>query len=197
MMNIAIISAFEPLFHPTPVYRDKGSGATLDGAFWRPAPRPGFFILGDYCVGNYDTPPNGNVVVVTSENDTDLAAPIGYEQIWSDSGSGADWDGSIWKPIPPSDDYIAVGHIAQRGNSKNNIPVVPYLRCVHKSLVTVGTASEQPVWEDKNSGASGDVSIWESKGNKHDTGTFFAEAGYDHPDKSTLQIYILNDIESL
>lgn len=196
-MNIAIISSFEPLFHPTPVYQDKGSGATLDATFWRPAPHPGFFILGDYCVGNYDNPPAGNVVVVSSDNDTDLAAPVGFEQIWSDAGSGADWDGSLWKPIPPSDDYLALGHIAQRGNSTNDIPVVPYLRCVHKSLVVVGKASDKPVWSDKGSGAREDVSVWESKGSRHDTGTFYAEPGYDHPDKSKLEIYILTDLDNL
>src|SRR5262249_8086047 len=139
------------------IYSDKGSGAHMDGTFWRPAPADGYFIIGDYAQGNYGNP-TGPSAVVTAINDPGnslLQPPSDYRQVWNDHGSGGDYDGSIWYPVPPND-FVSVGFVCQTGYNK---PSIANYRCVHKSLVDSGPVGNL-VWNDQGSGADMDVEVF-------------------------------------
>ncbi|NMH63677.1 Vps62-related protein [Shewanella salipaludis] len=161
-------------FEPTNIYWDKGSGAKMDGAFWRPAPPQGYFILGDYCQGNY-LQPSGQVLVVKDDGSGLLAKPVSYKQIWGDKKSGANEDGSIWMPEAP-DGYTALGGVAQRGYTTPNLS---NYRCVRNDLLTLGSAGEL-IWNDQKSGATEDISIWKIQSPGSSTpGTFFPQGNYN------------------
>ncbi|MEM8930727.1 MAG: Vps62-related protein [Acidobacteriota bacterium] len=161
-------------FDPTNLYWDKGSGADMDGAFWRVNPPSGYYTVGDYCQGNYSSPA-GNVVVVTGSDDDELAPPVDYALVWNDKDSGADEDGSIWIPMAP-DGYVALGGVAQRGYDK---PDRPDIRCVRADLVERASFGSL-IWDDKGSGADDDVSIYaiESPGGTI-PGTFHPQPNYN------------------
>ena len=110
-------------------WNDKGSGAGLDGFFYLPYVQGAEFIIGGY--GTRDRKLSSTDCVVTTQGSENLASPIGWELIWKDKGSGARLDGSMWRAIPPGDDYRCVGHVPQEGYDE---PDIPNYRCVHTSL---------------------------------------------------------------
>lgn len=159
----------------TLMYNDQGSGANLDGSFYRPTAPPGFYIFGDYAQGNYQTPALPSLTIQVTNDDPSnpvLMHPIGYAQVWNDKHSGAHMDGSIWMPIPPAG-YIALGAVAQTGY---NTPDIPQLRCMRFDLVKQGTIG-QLIWDDKGSGASEDVEIYGIAG----VSMFYAQGNYNPP----------------
>jgi hypothetical protein len=84
-----------------------------------------------------------------------LAAPLDYEKVWEDRGSGADEDGSFWRPLPP-EGYVCLGLVAQRGWGKPGLDVV---RCVRFDLVAPGKLGDR-IWIDKGTGAHTDFGSW-------------------------------------
>ncbi|KAF2125610.1 putative vacuolar protein sorting-associated protein [Dothidotthia symphoricarpi CBS 119687] len=77
----------------TEIWRDTKSGATKNGAFWRPVPPAGYVALGD--VGSDHNKPNVNKIWCVRE---DL---VGYGRflatsVWDDVKSGAAKDVSLW-----------------------------------------------------------------------------------------------------
>ena len=76
-----------------------------------------------------------------------LARPTGYTRIWVDDGSGADKDGSCWRPEPP-EGYVALGDVFVRGRSK---PSVDDVMCVRSDLVIRGQLGGT-IWKDRGSG---------------------------------------------
>jgi hypothetical protein len=145
------------------IYNDEGSGSDGDVGIWRPAPSDNnYFIVGDYAQGNYGNP-IGSSLIVTAVNDDPsnplLLPPIRYEQVWNDSGSGGDYDGSIWRPVAP-DGYVTLGCVATLGY---NAPIIPNFRCIRKDMVTDSSVGSL-IWSDLGSGADGDVSLWQVQG---------------------------------
>jgi hypothetical protein len=166
---------------------DKGSGAGMDGAFYRPIPQQGYFILGDYGQGNYN-PPNGTVLTIKVEQDDPdqpaLKVPEDFVQVYNDKGSGADEDGSFWAPIAPFG-YVACGHVVQRGYNK---PDVPELRCLRYDLAKSIVIAGNLIWNDKGSGANMDVSIYRNLA----LNTIYAVASYDTPTETSNAPKVLN-----
>ncbi len=153
-LEILYISDFEL------VWNDRGSGATHDGSFYKPRLLPsGYYALGHYGQGNYDSP-NGSVAVVKELIPGALASPVGYALIWKDSGSGADRDGAFWKPIPPAG-YKCVGTVVTGYPCGGGYapPSLDAVRCVREDLAAKGKASTR-IWIDVNSDASSDVGTW-------------------------------------
>lgn len=156
-------------------YNDRGSGANLDGSFYRPTPPPGAFVLGDYAQGNYDAPSRPSTTVMVEGEDPAnpaLKAPTGFDLIWSDKGSGADMNGSVWMPVAPPG-YVALGAVSNTGY---NPPAIPGLRCVRVDLVRSGLIGAL-IWNDEGSGADMDVEIFAVSG----LSTFFAQGNYNPP----------------
>jgi hypothetical protein len=129
-------------------WSDKGSGATLDGAFWRPVVPEGYYSLGHYAQWNYDQPVGPLFAVRELAGSGALAPPVDYNMIWMDTNSGADWNGSFWKPIPPPG-YVCLGILAQYDYIK---PGLDEMRCVREELAKLARAGGR-IWNDRGSGA--------------------------------------------
>ena len=135
-------------------WNDKRSGADLDGFFYIPFVDSSEFIIGGYGTQKKKLTDEDCVLTVgTSEN---LVAPIAWELIWLDKGSGARLDGSMWRAIPPSEDYRCIGTIPQIDYEN---PGLTNYRCVPAEL-TEKVVTSTVIWTDKGSGAKKPVSIF-------------------------------------
>ena len=138
-------------------YPDWGSGARMNGAFYHPEPQGEFRPLGSVVIGNH-APINGMraSMLVADGGNKAVAAPIDYVWIWNDSGSGADWDGSVRRPVPPLG-YVAMGDVAQTGHGK---PSVNDVWCLRADLVAAGQFAGGCAWQDAGSGGTHDIAAW-------------------------------------
>ena len=136
-----------------PVWNDKRSRADLDGFFYLPNVGPTEYIVGGY--GNRNKTLLTSDCVLTLRDPAYLAAPAGWELVWKDKGSGAMLDGSMWRAIPPSEDYRCVGHVPQEGYDE---PYIPNYRCVHAAF-TEELVTGEMIWSDKGSGADKPVTM--------------------------------------
>jgi hypothetical protein len=137
-------------------WNDQGSGGDRDAAFYRPLPLSGYYPVGDLLVTNYNNPDDNQVVVVVRDiSGKALQPPTDFELIWVDRGSGANMDGSIWRPIAPAG-YKAMGYVCNKGYSK---PSTDTIRCVRSDLVMRGFVGDL-IWSDQGSGAEGDTSAY-------------------------------------
>lgn len=149
------------------IWDSSGSNAK-PAAFWRPSPAPdllpGYFPLGDVVACGHDNINEKRMVMVVCEgelssgetsNGPALSAPVDFEQVWSDAGSGARTDCRIWRPIPPSG-YVALGQLCSNGRDK---PLPSDVRCVRADLVIPSYISDL-IWNDKGSGARQPFSAW-------------------------------------
>lgn len=117
------------------IWNDRGSGADKDGSFWE-ASIPKFNryrLLGDAACGqsNEITSPCESILMILDNNDGVVKAPVKSERIWTDAGSGADQDVSIWRLVPPSG-YKCLGMAAVRRHNPG--PDLQNYRCVKKGL---------------------------------------------------------------
>jgi hypothetical protein len=154
------------------IWSDKGSGAELDGFFFAPSAESSYFIIGGYASGKVDR--NSKICVISvrpsknnPEESPELLVPPGdWSLIWTDKGSGANTDGSLWNAVPPGKEYKCLGSVMQKGYKK---PVLPNYRCVHSGL-TKKIQNKSIVWTDKGSGADKDVTVFKLPNSK----SFFA-----------------------
>ncbi|GAA1291941.1 Vps62-related protein [Saccharothrix xinjiangensis] len=145
------------------LWDDRGSGAPRNGSFWRPKPPSGWWALGGFATDRHDNingQRGGLVARVADEASGLLRAPVDYELIWTDSGSGADRDGAIWRPKPPAG-YVALGDLCWSGWSK---PPLNAMACVRREYqgrqyIRDARVGEQ-IWNDDDSEADRDVSVW-------------------------------------
>lgn len=149
------------------IWDTKGS-QSKPGAFWRPTPAPdllpGFFPLGDVVVSGYDNINGSSVVAVVCESTAPakdpargnaIRPPNDFELVWTDSGSKAKKDGSIWRPIPP-EGYVALGMVCSNDHEKPSLNAV---RCVRVDLVIEASVSDL-IWSDQGSRAKQNFSAW-------------------------------------
>ena len=149
------------------IWKDKGSGADLDGFFYLPYIEPSAFIIGGY--GTKTKKLASLDCVLTVNEEKHLVAPINWELIWKDKGSGAKKDGSMWRAIPPGDEYVCIGTIPQKGYE---MPDLPNYRCVHASF-TEKVITSSLIWSDKGSGAKKKVTMFKLP----NSGSFVAVEG--------------------
>ena len=150
-------------------WKDRKSGARLSGAFYRPQPDEGYIAVGDYGQSNYGKT-NGSILTIKMNGPIKWKYPVSYTRIWKDSGSGASWDGSFWRPNPPKG-YVAVGMCCQRGHGK--APGLKEIACIRKDFAEL-TKPKSLIWNDRKSGANRSVSIYYNE----KVGTLFAQANY-------------------
>lgn len=89
------------------VWDDKGSGGDHDGSIWRPVAPDGYLALGCVVNAGYDEPNIPNYRCVRKDLVTDSTAG---NQIWSDKGSGADTDVTIFQLTGVAGCYLAQGN---------------------------------------------------------------------------------------
>lgn len=173
-------------FEPDNLYWDKGSGAKLDGSFWRPIPPANFLCLGDYAQGGNYNPPVGSMLCVQSVDDP-LGAPLlqvadEYTQVWNDKKSGAKEDGAVWFPVPPNPaEYTAIGGMAERNYDP---PPAGLVYCVRNDLLGSAQIGDL-IWSDQDSGATEDIAVYKILPTGTDqagTGCFYTQTNYDPPD---------------
>ena len=172
---------------------DSSGSKAAPGSFWRPTPSPemlpGYFPLGDVVVGSHDNINAKHNVAVVSERETDptkaraLSAPLDFEQVWKDTGSGAKTNCTVWRPLPPAG-YVALGQVCSSGDDK---PLLSSVRCVRADLVIASTVGNM-LWSDKGSGARQSFSAWSvtppsaPPGDIHFApGTFVAADSFNRP----------------
>ncbi|WP_392476551.1 Vps62-related protein [Nostoc sp. C110] len=91
------------------IWKDKGSGADMDGAFWRPIPPSGYVALGLVATGNYNKPSVDEVMCI--RQDLVVGGQPGG-QVWIDKGTGADADFGSWEiNSPPISGYEEYAYI--------------------------------------------------------------------------------------
>ena len=190
-LEVSYSTSFEP------VWDDSGSGASYNGAFYRPVMTSGgFAALGHYGQSDYGDPV-GVLLLASERTPRALAAPVGYELIWTDAGSGATNDGAFWWPLPPPG-YRCLGVVATgypQGGGYGT-PSLGEVRCVRKELVAPGYVGSQ-IWNDDRSLADRDFGSWQiapSTGEGLHSGTFTgrsypSDRGYAKP---TLPVYVLD-----
>jgi len=172
-------------------WSDKGSGADLDGFFYMPSAKSSYFIIGGYASRKGDANSKKCVISVRqSKNNPEetpelLVSPTDWSLIWTDKGSGADADGSIWNGVPPGEEYKCLGSVVQKGYKK---PVLSNYRCVHSDL-TKKRQNKSIIWTDKGSGADRDVTVFNLSNSK----SFFAVGRKINKVKT----YDLNDTASV
>lgn len=170
------------------ITNDHGSGAYLDMMVYRPAKvDEGWYMIGDLVEPAYREPTR-QVTLVYANDSSAVAPPVRWMCIWTDRGSSAYYDMSIWTPVPPAG-YVSLGCVAVQGH---NAPVIPEFRCVRADLCTKG-AESSVLWSDKGGHASRDVMLWSitpADGTGLDASTFWARGNYDLNPKDT--VYCLN-----
>ncbi|CAH0346703.1 Vps62-related protein [Bacillus sp. CECT 9360] len=171
----------------TLIWNDHGTGGRNSVSFYRPVCKEGFFPLGSVAVGNYDDINNNVAVIcVKAAPDTNaLAHPVDYNQIWNDSGSGKDGDGSCWRPVPP-DGYVSMGDVFIDNHDK---PSLSEVVCVRRDLTYSGAVGDW-IYDDTGTGAHGDFSAYKiavaGQLYDDDTGlfapvTFIGNSNHDRP----------------
>ena len=171
-----------------PIWNDSGSGADQDVAFYRPIAEPGWFNVGDYAQGNHGDPIGDSYLIqVDSANEALLRPPVNYDLVWTDRGSDAHQDGSVWKPLAPPG-YVCLGFVSSNSHGR---PRIPDYRCVRKDKASRGKLGKM-IWSDSGSSARSDVSIWminNSRGGP--TNTFAANNSHNAP---TEAVYTLEGL---
>ena len=160
------------------IWKDEGSKAPIDFAIYRPiSDFEGFFPLGDVTatspwVGQRYGDPTYETILLKS-GDLELKPPIDYRLIWTDKGSGAIEDVSIWRAIPQPG-YKCLGDVA---NNSRQRPPMDIIKCVPKQClerINLGNL----IWNDKGTGANKDFSAWHvaNRGN-----TFISNGSWKRP----------------
>ena len=93
----------------------------------------GYAMIGTYAQANYKEPSDCILAVrpVDQQSVALLQVPLGWERLWTDKGSGASVDGSIWHPTAQSSEYVCLGSVAQKGYRQ---PALTNYVCVHQCL---------------------------------------------------------------
>ena len=158
------------------VTNNKGSGARVNMTIYRPKTLDeGWYWIGDLVETSYNAPTQ-QVMLVHANDSSALAAPVDWKYVYSDYGSGADLDTSVWIPVPPTG-YVALGCVAVQGYKK---PVLPGFRCVNKSYCVDGTEGSM-IWNDKGSHGRYDIALWSvtpADASSLDALTFWARGDY-------------------
>lgn len=139
-------------------YQDRGSGGRQDLALFQPSPEPGYFALGGYAQNNYDQANGCSLTLKSPAGATNalLAPPASWERVWKDKGTGSMMDGSIWRAVPASHDYVCLGHVGQSGYDP---PAVEGYACVHRCMVHA-VKPTNPLWSTEGTGARTPLAVY-------------------------------------
>ena len=160
-------------------WADSGSGANLDGSIWRLNTPLGFYPLGDIPMSGYGFSSDIEKILVKGDQ-PGVARPTGYQWIWNDSGTGADADVTIWRPIAP-EGYVCLGDV-MTGNH-GAAPSTDLIRCVGEYYLEQADGSQMK-WNDLGTGGDHDVSWWyaySNDGSAMNAGSLRAVRHYSTP----------------
>jgi len=155
------------LINAVQMWNDAGSGAIKSVSIWRPIKR-GYiwfdnslwFSLGDIAYESHDYSPRSSVYMMRATSlswDSVFQRPNSYTRRWTDAGSGATLDCSIWEPVCPPH-FNALGNVATNGEYPPPYSVV----CVKDTYTQVSKVHRHAIWNDRGSGADLDVTLMHS-----------------------------------
>ena len=177
----------------TRIYQDNGTKAKDDVAIFQAdlAQVPhSHYIIGQLAVPYHtSTVPPSSIVLVKSEQPL-IKPPVGYTLMWNDKNSGGSQDISFWQVVAP-DGYVALGDVAFPGYDKPSDDFTKKYACIKRELLAPGRLSDEPIWNDRGSGARLDCSLWQVENTKLSEGLagfFKAHGNYTRPDT---QVYVL------
>ena len=170
-------------YDPTPLWNTENDRGGADCSMWRPTPEDGsFFTVGDLVQPGYGGPTSAAIIVkAINDNGTNplLRAPVNYERVWHDHGSGAKLFGSIWRPKPP-DGYVALGYVCNTGYYPPNDGSGPNLNyaCIRLDLADplLATDVQSVIWSADGTHAQERVICWALPGL---SSAFVAQQNYD------------------
>jgi len=152
----------------------KSSGLPTDVSVWRPQIGTGFMSknkarinLGDYAQRGLETPasdteqgPGGRLTLELHDTkSTGLAgskhlatvlaqfcpAPLRFKQVWYKKLDKVAQPLYIWRAVPPSAKFVALGMVA---TTTDDPPPLDSVRCIPKAWCVESAAVAQLVWED-------------------------------------------------
>ena len=80
------------------------------------------------------------------------------KRIYTDSGTGAKQDLSVWKPVLP-DGYYMIGHFGQQDHAAGLKGPIPIVKPLDPTTFAPPSTFEQK-WNDRRSGGNQDVAFW-------------------------------------
>lgn len=75
--------------------------------------------------------------------------PIGYKMVWWQPSTSDSGNLYVWRPIPPSDDFFALGFVATTANQD---PPLDAVRCVNKGFLVPSTTKPTKIWDNAGTG---------------------------------------------
>mmetsp|Transcript_2964 Transcript_2964/g.6506 ORF Transcript_2964/g.6506 Transcript_2964/m.6506 type:complete len:566 (+) Transcript_2964:185-1882(+) len=120
------------------IWKDSGSGGDMDGSFWEPIPPTGYTCLGHVVQPNYRKPSTNLIRCIKTSYVTDA----GKSWLWTDAGSGADWDASVYQVESQQPDSLGPNTLITRRSH-----VAPdarhfkalNMKCIDEYSISVGT----------------------------------------------------------
>lgn len=158
----------------------RGAESAVDGGYrpvsiWRPRPPPGYVSLGDVAQTGYE-PPRTPVACYRAA-DPALAAPLAFQLLWREAGSGATEPVTLWAPLPPPG-FAALGCVAVAGEER---PARGCVRCVAIARTYASEVFEEATWRDPALPGGMRCSLWQVD---NDAATFITVRGHERPDPS-------------
>ncbi|KAF9021037.1 hypothetical protein BDZ89DRAFT_1071837 [Hymenopellis radicata] len=139
---------------------DSGSGAKTDISSWRPNLENGWYYLGQGAESNMSRAPQG--IIVHALEDDALRDVASWEKVWDDAGSGKKRDYSLWRGVPPNDNYVVVGGIfsVNPGYAPPDSVQTRGIKAIRRDLLVFDDTFS--VWNDAGTGARKDGSAWKT-----------------------------------
>jgi hypothetical protein len=75
--------------------------------------------------------------------------PVGFKMIWWQPSTADTGNLYVWRPIPPSEDFAALGFVA---TTTNQDPPLDAVRCVNKGFLVPSTMSPTKLWDNAGTG---------------------------------------------
>lgn len=112
-LQVTMTSAYDWLWD------DKKSGASRNMTFWLPKAQGSLRPLGSVGIGIYDALNGKYATLLVGQNPNAggspaVASSLRYDLIWNDRKSGAAHNGSVWRPVAPTN-YVSLGDVAAYG----------------------------------------------------------------------------------
>lgn len=168
--------------YSTLISADYGSGAREQLATFRPNCGDGWFYLGP-CATNSDEDP-GQGVIVRELISNMLADITGWERIWDNSSLWNFKGYSVWRPVPPSPDFVVCGDFFVKSKDPPSKEQCKFLKAVRKIACANAFIGKQ-IWTESGTWATYDCSIWEISGTENSNliipGAFVATKGHNKP----------------
>lgn len=168
-----------PFFTYAQLWTSKGSMSRTKMSVWAPDTKYSaiekarrknkrLICIGHYAIKNFKKP--GKRLVVEVMDSTKLAGvrgskfidraveelfphPARFHQVWSEPRAATPF--FTWEPVPPSDEFVAMGMVASNSETP---PPVECVRCVPRKFTKESEVRAATIWQDSGAGRSG--SVW-------------------------------------